>query len=1007
MLPTDRIPLIGRQRELAALTAALDQAKRDHGSVHIIAGEGGVGKTRLMEAVRTRAKERGFTTLVGRAFPVESGIPYAIFGDGFVPYLRDLGAASLQTLSRGAGAELALLFPALRADDGAARTLDAAELKPRIFDAFSHLLGSLAKKSPMLVVLENIHWADPSSLDLFHFVARSAATRPIMLLATYNDSHRESQRAIRMVEQSLQSLGALTRHLLPPLTRDETAQMIEQGFGESAQSLGDFPDRVHGRTRGNPFFIEETLKSLVNAGRLRQEGERWVGWSTEQLSLPDSVRDALQVRYDRLTEPARRVVLLAAVVGAQVPHALLERLTGLAPHELLTALDELRRERAFEETDGAGGPSYVFTHPLLQEMLYAELGRARVRAMHAQVADALEAMHGASAMEHAEELAIHFRRAESPEQATRAIAYLVAAGEIAGRRGAHREAAESLGAALALLDKRGDATPRTATDSTSVSVVESVLESLGRAKHRLGDYAGAVSLFKRAANLAEARGDDGRVASLERRIGLGWLRRGEFLVALSHHDRGLAAALRAGDRALEATFHLARSSGMMEVGDGAAAEEAGRKALAIAEAIGDPRLLGQVHQALQALSIWRGPSREAVEHGTKALEFARAAGDTRTVWQAEWAFAYHAGLTGDSAGTLRHIQQASQLADEMRSPVLRLWTAEVAIEYRSGIGEWDDALTLADRSIEEARAFGQRNLLPRLLVWSALIHCGRGDLHEARARIDAAWQASGADRAEDGAPVNVHHVVPAHVGLGYFHLYRRDFRAALEVAERGLAIADRTGYTVWAVHRLLPLCAEASLWLRDWEGAEHYGKRLRHAAEQLGHPLALAWADACVALERMLKGDHAGAVTQLRQAADALDAIPFVEHAARLRRKLADALITAGDLDGAHAELKRCHEVFSRLGAEFALDEVREKMREHGWRPREPRRPSGGGFGTLTPTEVRVCRLVAAGMSNPAIGAELGMSPRTAGTHLVNIFRKLKVKSRVQLAQLVREQGIG
>jgi tetratricopeptide (TPR) repeat protein len=760
-----------------------------------------------------------------------------------VPFLRDVGSASLQVLSRGAGAELALLFPALRTDDTPVRTGDAAELKPRLFDAFSHLIGNLAKKSPMLIVLENLHWADPSSLDLFHFVARGVASHPIMLVATYNDAHRDTQRSIKLVEQSLTSLGVLTRQVLPPLTREETSRLIEQGYGETASALGDFPDRVHSRTRGNPFFIEETLKALINSGRLKREGDRWVGWATEQLALPDSIRDALSLRYDRLSEEAKTVEQLAAVVGAQVPHALLERLTRMEPAALLTAIDDLRRERVFEETDGSGGPAYVFTHPMLQEMLYAELGKARQRAMHAQIADALEAMRGTDALAHAEEIAIHFRLAESEAQSERAVRYLVRAGEIAVTRGAHREAAESLSAALALLDHAGDA-----------AASESVLESLGRAKHRLGDYAGAIAHFKRAVAMAEARSDDRRVAALERRIGLAWLRRGEFLVALSHHDRGLAAALRAGDKASEASFHLARSSGMMEVGDGAAAERAGRMALEIAEALGEPRLLARVHLSLQALRIWRGPSAAAVEHGQKAIEFARAADDLRTIWQAEWSFGFLAGLTGDSAGTLRHIEAASRIADELRSPVLRLWTAEVSIEYRSGIGDWNEALELAERSIEQAQAFGQRNLLPRLLVWSALVHCGRGEMEEAKQKIDLAWERSGADRADDGTPINVHHVVPAHVGLGYYHLYRRDYHAALDVGERGLAIADRTGYTVWAVHRLLPLLAEASLWVRDWDRSEAYGARLRVLADQLGHPLARAWSDACFALQRMLQG---------------------------------------------------------------------------------------------------------------------------------------------------------
>ena len=993
MLSNERTPLVGRMHELHALTDALDAAKRGSGSIRMVAGEGGVGKTRLVEAVREHAMERGFTVLVGRAFPVETGIPYAIFGDGFVPYLRDLGMPALQTLSRGAGAELALLFPLLRTDTTAVRAGDPAELKPRLFDAFGQLLGALARKAPMLVVLENLHWADPSSIDLLHFVARSASAHPLLLLATYNDAHRESQRALRLLEQSLTSLGVLSRHVLPPLTRDETAQLIAKGFGEQGATLGDFPDRVHARTRGNPFFIEETLKALVTAGRLRREGERWVGWATEQLSLPDSIRDALQLRYDRLSAPAQEVVQLAAVVGAQVPHALLERLTELDEATLLAAVDELRRGRVFDEIDGAVGPAYVFTHPLLQEMLYAELGRVRVRALHGRIADALERAYGPAALQHAEEIAIHFRRAEAPEQSARAVTYLIAAGEIAVARGSHREAAESLTVALRLVEASGDA-----------AALETVLESLGRAKHRLGDYAAATSLFKRAVTLAEARGDDRRVAALERRVGLAWLRRGEFLIALSHHDRGLAAALRAGDRAAEATFHLARSAGMMEVGDGAAAEEAGRMALAIAEPLGDARLLGRVHQALQALNVWRGPSAAAVLHGTRAIEHARRADDLRTAWQAEWVFSVHAGLTGDSAATLRHVTQASQLADQLRSPVLRLWSAEVAIEYRSGIGEWDEALALAERTIEEARAFSQNNLLPRLLVWSGLMLCGRGELARAKERLDEAWVRSGADRADEGLPLNVHQVVPAHVGIGYYHLYRRDHRTALEVAERGLAIADRTGYTVWAVHRLLPLAAEASLWLREWESADAYGRRLRAAAEQLGHPLAHAWADACLALQRMLQGDHAGAIAQLRQAADALETIPFVEHAARLRRKLAEALITAGDLPAARAELERCHEVFRRIGADLALDEVREQMREHGWRPRQTRLPH---HGRLTATEMKVASLAARGMTNPQIGEALRISPRTASTHISNIFQKLEVKSRHELTEYLREHGLG
>ncbi len=996
MVMHERIPLIGRQRELALLTSALDGARKGKGSVHIVAGEGGVGKTRLSEALRERAAEREFTTVLGRAFPVETGIPYAIFGDGFVPLLRAMPPATLQTMSRGAAAELALLFPTLRTEGTPApRAGEAAELKPRIFDAFSQLLTRLAAKTPMLVVLENLHWADPSSLDLFHFLARGASAQPLVLLATYNDAQRESHRSLRNAEQSLLSLGVLARHTLPPLTRAETMQFVLTAFGETAEAIGDFADRVHERTRGNPFFIEEVLKMLLDSGRLRREGDRWTGWVTEQLALPGNIRDALQVRYDRLSEAAQKVVVVAAVVGAQVPHALLERLAGLDGEALLAVVDELRRERIFEEVEAPEGPAYLFTHPMLQEMLYAELSRARVRALHAEIADGLETMYGARALANAEEIAVHLRRAESPAQAERAVRYLTAAGEIAIERGAHREAVDSLNSALTLLDRAGTTTG-----------LEPVLDLLGRARHRLGDYTGASALWRRAIALAESRGELSRVATLERRLGVAALRVGDFPRALEHYERGLDTARRAHDEGAEASLQLARSAVMMEVGDGAEAERAGRKALEIAERLGEPRLLARVHQALQAIAVWRGPPAAAMEHGARALEIAAQIGDHRTAWQAEWTHAYNAGLTGDSAGTGRRISEASRLAEELRSPVLRILTAEVTVEYRSGIGEWDAALALADRSIEEARAFGQKLLLPRLLVWSALVLCGRGEFEKAKVRIDEAWTLSGADRAEDGGPINVHLVVPAHVGLAYYHMYRRDYRLALDIAERGLAIADRTGYTVLAVHRLLPLAAEASLWIRDWERSDAYGTRLRQAADHLGHPLAGAWSDASFALARMLQGDKAGAIEQLRQAADALDAIPFTEHAARLRRKFVDALIFLGDRGAAEVELYRIHDVFARLGAELALDDVREKMRELGMRLPRRKPTEGSGWGELTPTEVKVARLVADGKSNKEIGEALSMSDRTAGTHLANIYKKLKVRTRGQLAVLVRDLGI-
>ncbi|HET9012038.1 MAG TPA: LuxR C-terminal-related transcriptional regulator, partial [Gemmatimonadaceae bacterium] len=236
------------------------------------------------------------------------------------------------------------------------------------------------------------------------------------------------------------------------------------------------------------------------------------------------------------------------------------------------------------------------------------------------------------------------------------------------------------------------------------------------------------------------------------------------------------------------------------------------------------------------------------------------------------------------------------------------------------------------------------------------------------------------------------------------HVARGEHRRAIEVGERGLALVDRTGYVAWAVHRLLPGIIEAALWIRDLDTAERYRDRLRRDSEQLGHQLGLAWADTCDAIVSMLREDYAAAIPLLRRGADALDAVPWVLDAARVRRNLGWALGITGDRDAAARELRRAHDVFVSLGAEPQVTATRDVIRELGLRP--PARAQSSGVGALTGREVDVARLAAAHRSNKEIATALGISPRTVSTHLSSIFVKLEVGSRGEMADVVRREGI-
>jgi DNA-binding CsgD family transcriptional regulator/tRNA A-37 threonylcarbamoyl transferase component Bud32 len=988
VVPLAAIPFVGRTTELAALQVALDNAARGRGSTQFIVGEGGIGKTRLALAAAELAATKGFARVMGRAYPVETGIPYAVLGDAFLPLLRAMPASVLQVRSRGSVAELETLFPSLTSERRIVLDADDVEIKPRLFDVFSGFVHRLCEREPMLVTFENLHWADPSSLELLHFLARGATAHRMVLLCTYDDTKRDSNRTLRTIEQSLRSLQAVQVQKVLPLTHAETLEIVQRQFSVSEDTASAFVGQLHDRTRGNPYFIEETLKALVASGHLHEHGGQWTGWTADELELPPTIRDAVGARIERLSADARKIATIAAVVGVQVPHALFEEMSGLSASALLEAIDELRADRLFAETEVDGQLAYEFTHPMLREVLYSALSRARARALHADVADALERFHGDRATNHSDTLALHFLRAESPAQAARGCRYLVAAGRSALDRGANSEAAEALEAALAIVEQGHGRARET----------ETVLDLLARAQQRLGNYKRAAELWQRAVDLAEARGDTRTAAGLNRRLGVAAFWTGRYDEAIVHYDRGLTAA--EADDPGTALLLLARSAVHLEVGRAAEAESDIRRALAIAERSDEPGLRARAHHAMHMLAVWHGPPESARTHGPLSLEFALAAGDRGAAWTAEWAMALQCGLTGDSRDMLRHLGEATRLAEEIRSPVSRMWTDEMMIEYHASIGAWDEAVALADRTIADARAFSQFTLLPRLLVWSSLVHFSRGEFEIGTAQMQEAWTVSGAERAKPGARVNVHAVVPAHVSRATWHLAQRQFREALEVAEAGLAIADRTGYVAWAIHRLVPIAGEASLYLRDFDRSTRYGERLRIEAERLGHPLGLAWSEAAFAITQLLQGDPKGAIAPLTHAIESFEAIPFVEFAARVRRVLADAYYESGDTESAVRELRRVHEVFARIGAKPWLDHVREKFRQLGVRP--PSRSAAEGSGVLTAREAEIANLVAARKSNKEIAAALEISARTVGTHLSNIFAKLGVDSRGALTDLVR-----
>jgi len=992
----DPFPLVGRDAALAAFDRLLD-GPTETPRVVFVRGETGVGKTRLALEFIKRAAERGMTVAAGRAYPVEAGAPWSVFSDAWLPVLSGMEASALTVLTRGGDAELRYLFPALGSpleEPADAAYADPHEFRTRLMWNFAEFVKRYASRTPILCVLEDMQWADDSSLELVHFLARQLQGHPVYLICTYDDQERDHLPQLTQTERSLATHALATLVVLESLDRAQVTELVCAVFDAAPATVEEFTAVLFGWTRGNPFFVEEILKSLVSSGALHREGDVWLGWDARDFKMPGSVRDAIMARLQPVAESTHSLAELAAVVGNRVSYPLLEAVSGQSGESVLTGLEELCASGVLEERTDRGDVVYDFRHPIVRRTIYAELGLQRVRVMHGAVAQAMETFFAEAADEHADELAFHFARSDGRALRDKATRYLVAAGRSALDRRADAEATNYLEAALERIPP-GDPAFR--------DVRSDILPLLARAHTHMGRFAEAERMW-RASIEALADTDPGYGACC-RALGMTLVWRGEHDEAAVSFDAGLESARALGDRSGEVRLLVAKGYGLQEVGRGQDALATLEAALPLATELKDPALLARVHRALGLLHVWVGSPAEATEHARRAIELSRSVGDLGIEFWARWGLAVLEGMRGDTRAMARAMEEVNEIADRARSPVLRLWTADMAVELAFGRGDWDAGIAQGEQAIVVARALQQRTLLPRLLVWTSQFHVARGDLERSAALVEEAIEMSGLNQESEA--LDVHLVVPTYIGYSRYLVALGDYEDAIDAAEKGLQIAEGTGYILWAVHQLLPTLAEACLWAGHIDRAEEVGYRLRRHAERIDHRLGRAWADACDSLVCWKRGDSEGSVDLMRKAAEDLEAVPYIWAATRLRRQLAGRLLELGRREEALHELGIVHAVCARVRAGLELEKTRAMYREIGARP-PPIAAEGGPLG-LTPSEVAVAIRVAQGMSNKEIASELKCATRTASTHLSNIYTKLDIGgpgARVRLGNRVREAGL-
>ncbi len=455
-------PMVGREREMAFLHDRYAEAGQGQGGLVLISGEAGVGKTRLAGELARQLRWQGDCVLSGRCYEFERFLPYQPVAEALGGVVPALGRRELEAHPAWVLAEVARLVPELlekvRGLD-ATPALRSREERLRLFEGLVRFLAHLSTQGRLLLILEDLHWATESTLQLIHYLARHLAAHPVLLLATFRPEAIGRRDPLLALRQELDREALLATLRLNPLSLPAVEVLVAEMSGRGAATV-PLARRLYAETEGNPFFLMELVRTLFDRQYVALEQGRWQGDFTRisqaGLPLPAGVSETIRARVRWLDDEVQEVLSLAAVLGREFDLEPLDALCGRGEEATLAALDALLRRRLIEEGTGALGRDYAFTHHKIQEVIYADLPLRHRQRLHALAGLVMERLCGSQASDLAAELAFHFQEGAAHDKKLRdkAIQYLLQAGDQARWAQAHDEAAGYYEQALTSLKRQ-------------------------------------------------------------------------------------------------------------------------------------------------------------------------------------------------------------------------------------------------------------------------------------------------------------------------------------------------------------------------------------------------------------------------------------------------------------------------------------------------------------------------------------------------------------------------
>ena len=975
---------VGREAELAELERAFEgTVPEELPSIYFVAGESGVGKTRLLRELIERAESGGARVLGGTCIELgEDELPYA----PLVAMLRPLHRSCepvLQELSDGTRAELARLNPEIAAPSAEPES-GRGEAQRRLFDAILELVSRLGEEGPVLLWIEDIHWADRSTRSFLRFLAAGLSDERVLVVVTYRNDELHRRHPLRPLLAELERTPRARRIELDRFDRDEVADQLADILGEAP--VADVVERLYGRTNGNPLFTEELVAAGVDG----------------RGSLPPSLREALLLRVERLSALSQRSLRLLAVAG-RAGDELLREAAAADAAELSAAMREAVEAQIVEALESG---RYGFRHALLREVLYDDLLPGERAELHLALAGAIErSPSDADPAWVATGVAHHYYAAGDQPRALKAA--LEAAGAV---RGLH-----AYGEAAALLDRAVELWPRVADPQLVTGIDEGeLLARAARVHYLAGDDAIGVALYERA---VEAVGDDAdaeRLGSLLEELAKAQWFLGRAERSRETQSRALELLADRADSPARARLLAQQVRFLLLQGRYREVCEAAPAALEATERLGLDSDLSGVLNRLGCALMALGREDEARDRLDAAIEVAERTGlsdDLATAYLNYAESLHQAGYSGEArevatAGGRRVQELAGGSTRALRFTHLNL--AEIHID----LGEWERA----DENLDEVGDVGEGIIAAHANLRRAQLALARGGTEEVSGLLDRT-EAMVTDTLEPG-PIALLAVLQSVLATR-----QGDLTAARAAADCGL---DRIQFCsedsiriALVAHAGLAVEAEIAVRARDLadeqeetdalERSRSLTEMVRATAEEAeGRPVEAAMLAMAEAELARAEGEDDPALWSA--AAERWERLQRPYPTAIARWRQAQAALGRTDRNAAGRALAEARAIAERLGAGWLSGEVdglATRARLNVERPAEPDPEVDDAPFGLTPRELQVLTLVASGATNREIGEKLFMAEKTASVHVSRILTKLDVRGRTEAAAVAHRHGIG